>query len=67
MVPTLTSDYLGEAAVLNGKTVNLTMDGTCTSKNVSHCAVSSNATLGTIVNPVQGVTLKSNFDIKYGK
>lgn len=67
LVPTLTSDHLGLDAIINGATVNLTSDGSCTNSNVSKCVVTSNSTLGTVINPVQGVIMKSKFSIKYGK
>ncbi|KIR57066.1 hypothetical protein I315_00227 [Cryptococcus gattii Ru294] len=53
IVPTLTSDHLGEAAITNGYTLNLTADGTSTSKNVSQCVAVSNSSLLTVINPVQ--------------
>lgn len=67
LVPTITADHLGNDAIIDGHTVNLTTAGTCTSTNVSNCAISSNATLGTIINPVQGVTMRSKLSIRYGK
>lgn len=67
LVPTLTADSIGAEAVINAGHVNLTADGTCTDKNVSHCYVESNSTLGTVINPVQGVKLKSKSSITYGK
>ncbi|XAO21475.1 hypothetical protein I312_100226 [Cryptococcus bacillisporus CA1280] len=45
IVPTLTSDHLGVAAITNGYTLNLTADGTCTSNNVSQCVAVSNSSL----------------------
>ncbi|KAL0255819.1 hypothetical protein I308_100628 [Cryptococcus tetragattii IND107] len=69
IVPTLTSDHLGEAAITNGYTLNLTADGTCTSKSVSQCVAVSNSSLLTVVNPVQTARLitKNAASIKYGK
>lgn len=71
IVPTLTSDSLGDAAVLNGHTLNLTADGTCTASNKTDasCAVASNATTGVILPPVQSARLITNFSttIKYGR
>lgn len=63
--------------MLNGYTVNLTAAGTCTSKDQrvsgltsnSKCAVHSNATLGTMINPVQSarLTTSGKKTIKYGR
>ncbi|GFZ51700.1 hypothetical protein JCM24511_09468 [Saitozyma sp. JCM 24511] len=69
IVPTLTSDSLGTAAITNGYTLNLTADGTCTSTNVSQCAVVSNSSTGSIINPVQSARLitRDKVSVKYGK
>ncbi|PWN27269.1 concanavalin A-like lectin/glucanase, partial [Jaminaea rosea] len=71
LVPTLTSDNLGEAAILDGYTLNLTQAGICTSTNTSdaYCAAASNATLGHVLPPVQSARLVTNFStaIKYGR
>ncbi|EPQ28121.1 uncharacterized protein PFL1_04448 [Pseudozyma flocculosa PF-1] len=70
IVPTLTSDQLGEAAIMDGYTLNLTHNG-CTASNQSDafCAVKSNATTGTILPPIQSARLSTNIStaIKYGK
>lgn len=71
LVPTLTSDSVGEAAVLNGYTLNTTADNTCTSLNRTdaNCAVISNSTTGVILPPVQSARLMTNFSrsIKFGR
>lgn len=69
IVPTLSSDVLGEEAISNGYTLNLTLDGTCTSTNVSQCAAVSNSSRLTVINPVQSARLitKNSVNIKYGK
>lgn len=69
IVPTLTSDSLGTAAITSGYTLNLTADGTCTSTNVSQCAVVSNSSTGSIINPVQSARLitRDKVSVKYGK
>lgn len=69
LTPTLTSDHLGEAAITNGYTLNLTTDGTCTSSNVSQCAAVSNSSRLTVINPVMSarLTTKTSVNIKYGK
>ena len=69
IVPTLTSDDIGDDAVFNGHTVNLTLDGTCTSTNVSQCAAVSNSSRLTVINPVKSARLitKNTVSIKYGK
>lgn len=69
IVPTLTSDQLGTDAIINGYTLNLTADGTCTSTNVSQCVAVSNSSQLTVINPVQSARLitKNAVNIKYGK
>ncbi|RSH92346.1 hypothetical protein EHS25_008761 [Saitozyma podzolica] len=69
IVPTLTADALGAAAITNGYTLNLTADGTCTSSNVSECVAVSNSSTNSIVNPVQSARLvtRGKVSIKYGK
>ncbi|PWN49148.1 concanavalin A-like lectin/glucanase [Violaceomyces palustris] len=71
IVPTLTSDQFGEAAITNGFTLNLTADGRCTAidKSDANCAAVSNSTLGTILPPVQSARLITNFSktIRYGR
>ena len=71
IVPTLTSDALGEAAITNGYTLNLTENGLCTASNKSdaNCAVRSNSTTGVVLPPIQSARLMTNFSrtIKYGR
>ncbi|KAJ9094261.1 hypothetical protein QFC21_006087 [Naganishia friedmannii] len=69
IVPTLTADKIGEEAVTNGYTLNLTVDGTCTSTNVTQCGAVSNSSLLQIINPVRSARLhtKKSVSIKYGK
>jgi len=69
IVPTLTEEYLGQEAITNGYTLNLTVDGTCTSDNVTQCGAVSNSSLGTIINPVMSarMTTKGKASVKYGK
>ncbi|KAL7418821.1 hypothetical protein Q5752_006505 [Cryptotrichosporon argae] len=69
IVPTLTSDAIGDAAVLDGYTLNLTAAGTCTSSNVSACVSVSNSSTDTIIYPVQSARLSTanKVSIKYGK
>lgn len=69
LVPTLTSDHLGEEAISNGYTLNLTTDGTCTSTNVSQCVAVSNSSKLTVINPVMSARLitKNTVTLKYGK
>jgi beta-glucanase (GH16 family) len=70
IVPTLTLDTtnytVGE--LMNGTTVNLTYAG-CTSGFAYDCVVTSNATSGTILNPVRSarLTTKGKKIIKYGR
>ena len=69
LVPTLTSDKIGEEAISNGYTLNLTADGTCTSTNVSQCVAVSNSSRLSIINPVRSARLitKNTVNLKYGK
>jgi hypothetical protein len=69
LVPTLTSDIIGEDAITNGYTLNLTADGTCTSTNVSQCVAVSNSSRLTVINPVRSarLTTRNSVNIKYGK
>ncbi|SPO28264.1 related to beta-1,3-glucan binding protein [Ustilago trichophora] len=71
IVPTLTADNLGEAAITNGYTLNLTQSGQCTASNKTdaNCAVVSNSTTGVVLPPIQSARLMTNFSrtIKYGR
>lgn len=71
IVPTLSSDQFGSAAITNGYTLNLTSAGTCTASNRTDasCAVASNATTGVILPPIQSarLTTKGTRSIKYGR
>ncbi|KAJ9474286.1 hypothetical protein PHBOTO_004351 [Pseudozyma hubeiensis] len=88
LVPTFTSDVIGEANILDGYTVNLTADGTCTAKKPkwnsidktvpmqiainstnTDCVARSNATLGTVIPPIQSARLTTNGTaaIRYGR
>lgn len=72
MVPTLTSDHVGEAAITNGYTLNLSASDVCTAANrsdVGRCVVTSNITSGEILPPVQSARIMTNFSttIRYGR
>lgn len=69
ILPTLTNETISNADILNGYTVNLTSDGTCTGSGSSECWVSSNASTNTIIPPVQSarLTTQNTRSIKYGK
>ncbi|KAL6404442.1 hypothetical protein AUP68_13834 [Ilyonectria robusta] len=80
IVPTLTleSTDITYKQLTNGYTVNLTKDGTCTSReqrvsNVAGisqpCSAKSNSTKGTIINPVRSarLTTAGKKTIKYGR
>lgn len=69
ITPTLTSDYLGEAAITDGYTLDLTADGSCTGTSSTDCVATSNSTLKTVLPPVQSARLVSQgkFSLKYGK
>lgn len=71
IVPTLTNETtsITNAQLRNGYTLNLTTDGTCTEKSDSSCSVRSNATLGTMINPVRSARINTHgkVAIKYGR
>lgn len=70
IVPTITTDStdITNKQLINGYTVNLTADGTCTSTG-GGCIVTSNSTTGKIINPVRSARLntKGKHNITYGK
>jgi Glycosyl hydrolases family 16 len=69
IMPTLTDQFLTEAQVNNGYTLNLTQQGSCTSTDVDNCVAVSNSTAQTVINPVRSARLstKGSKSIKYGK
>jgi len=66
IMPTLTSDVISSASILNG--ANYTLQG-CTTGNKTACTVSSNKLLGRVINPVQSarINTQGKKSIKYGK
>jgi hypothetical protein len=71
IVPTITanSTNLTLAEITNGYILNLTSEGVCTSTSLSDCVSRSNASIGTIINPVRSARLntKGKHSITYGK
>ena len=83
IVPTLTSDNIGSAAVLDGAVYNITgCTFNITSPNngtvngvfdkagyLAACSAVSNATLGTVINPVQSARLstRNSASIRFGR
>jgi len=72
IVPTLTNQTTSITSdqLMNGYTLNLTTDGTCTSTDVNvSCAVTSNSTYGTMLPPVRSarLTTAGKKTIKYGR
>jgi beta-glucanase (GH16 family) len=71
IVPTLTTEStpITIEQLTDNYVLNLTTDGTCTSKDISMCSVRSNVTSGTIINPVRSARLstKGKKTLKYGK
>ncbi|KAK9477003.1 concanavalin A-like lectin/glucanase domain-containing protein [Lipomyces japonicus] len=69
IVPTLTSDAIGEQNLYNGYTVNLTTTGTCTGEGQEACSIRSNSTAGTMIPPIQSARLTTinTASITYGK
>lgn len=55
--------------LLDGYTLNLTRDGSCTASDDADCVVTSNFTGGTIINPVRSARLstKNKKTITYGR
>ncbi|TDL18550.1 concanavalin A-like lectin/glucanase [Rickenella mellea] len=66
IVPTLTSDVIGNQAIFDGYTFNLT---DCTNTNKTACGVVSNSSTQTVINPVQSarITTRNSHNIQYGK
>jgi beta-glucanase (GH16 family) len=66
ILPTLTSDVIGQDAVFDGYTFNLTG---CTNANLTACGVVSNLTTNTVINPVMSARLstKGKKNIQYGR
>jgi len=71
IVPTITTEAtnITQAQDLNGYTLNPTTEEICTSKTLTSCVAVSNATTGTIINPVRSARLntKGKHNITYGK
>lgn len=71
IIPTLTTETtnITEAQMLNGAVLNLTTAGTCTSDTISDCSIRSNATSGTMINPVRSarINTKGKRSLRYGK
>jgi beta-glucanase (GH16 family) len=66
IIPTLTSNDIGEKEIFDGSTY--TLDG-CTSNNKSACSVTSDAGTSTVIPPVQSAFISTNgtYNIKYGR
>lgn len=71
IVPTLTNETTSITTddMWNGYTLNLTADGTCTETAATSCSISSNSTLGHMVNPVRSarINTRGKVGIKYGR
>ncbi|GAO46745.1 hypothetical protein G7K_0967-t1 [Saitoella complicata NRRL Y-17804] len=69
IIPQLTETVVQPADITDGYTLNLTSLGQCTSTNSSDCVITSNSTLGTILNPVRSafLTTKNTHSIRYGR
>lgn len=84
IVPTLTSDNIGTTAVLDGTVFNITgctFNNTHANNGflpsgvfdqagyLKSCSAVSNATLGTVINPVQSarLTTRNSASIRYGR
>lgn len=66
LMPTFTSDEIGESAVLNGHTYNL---AGCTTTNATACTATSNSQTGSVINPVKSARIHttSTLSIAFGK
>ncbi|KAJ4357296.1 uncharacterized protein N0V89_001871 [Didymosphaeria variabile] len=71
IVPTLTTEStdITRDQLIDNYVLNLTTDGTCTTKGIDNCSIRSNKTAGTIVNPVRSARLstKGKKTITFGK
>ncbi|TBU24686.1 hypothetical protein BD311DRAFT_780815 [Dichomitus squalens] len=67
ILPTLTSDAIGKAAILDGGSFNLSDD--CTSNNKTACSVKSNNQTGATIQPVQYARISTinSATIAFGK
>ncbi|OCB92028.1 hypothetical protein A7U60_g659 [Sanghuangporus baumii] len=67
IMPTLTSDEIGESSIFDGYTYNLT--GCTESWNASACNVRSDQGTNTVINPVKSarISTKDSVSIAYGK
>ena len=66
IAPTLTEDVIGNKAIFDGYTYNITG---CTATNLTTCSRTSNVTLETVINPVQSARISTRFShsITYGR
>jgi hypothetical protein len=66
ILPTLTSDVIGQNAIFNGYTFNVTG---CTNTNLTACGAVSNSTSGAVINPVMSarISTKGKRSIQYGR
>ena len=66
ILPPLTSDVIGREGIFDGQTFNLTG---CTNTNLTACGAVSNATSGSVINPVMSarISTKGKRSIRYGK
>ncbi|EPS39538.1 hypothetical protein H072_6643 [Dactylellina haptotyla CBS 200.50] len=71
IVPTLTNESttITNDQLLNGYTLNLTRDGTCTSTLQTACGIKSSKKLGTMIPPVRSgrINTKGKKGIRFGK
>ena len=71
IVPTLTMDDTGlsKDQMTDNYVLNMTTDGTCTTKGINECSIRSNKTSGDIINPVRSarLTTKGKKSITFGK
>ena len=66
ILPTLTSDVIGQNAIFDGHTFNLTG---CTNTNLTACGAVSNITSGAVINPAMSarISTKGKRSIQYGR
>lgn len=66
LLPTLTSSVIGQDAIFDGYTFNLTG---CTNTNLTACGAVSNRTAGTVINPVMSarISTRGKKSIRYGR
>ncbi|GAK65446.1 concanavalin A-like lectin/glucanase [Moesziomyces antarcticus] len=67
LVPTLTSDEIGETAITGNYTYSLNSTCTAFPQTQGACETSSNATLGTVIQPIKSARIRTKASISRGR